>query len=223
MYRILIITKDINRIKDLVSGLSQNGFICATAVDIVDAVRNATDQRIDLVLVEMSMAPTWTESEWKQLQRIESPRPLPIIILLSGEIVNIVDSYPDIADFIVEPWDLSEMEIRIKRALKRTIDLDDKNAIKCGDLVINVAKCEACIDGIPLTLTFKEYELLKFLATNRGRVFSRDALLNEVWGFDYFGGDRTVDVHIRRLRSKIEDSTHTFIDTVRNIGYRFST
>ena len=68
---------------------------------------------------------------------------------------------------------------------------------------------------------FREYALLTFLAGNRGRVFSRDALLDEVWGHDYFGGDRTVDVHIRRLRSKIEDSTHTFIETVRNIGYRF--
>ena len=70
-------------------------------------------------------------------------------------------------------------------------------------------------------LTFKEYELLKFLARTSGRVFTREALLNRVWGYDYYGGDRTVDVHIRRLRSKIEDSSHTFIETVRNIGYRF--
>ncbi len=70
-------------------------------------------------------------------------------------------------------------------------------------------------------LTFKEYELLKFLARDRGRVFTREALLNKVWGYDYFGGDRTVDVHVRRLRSKIELSGQTFIETVRNIGYRF--
>ena len=70
-------------------------------------------------------------------------------------------------------------------------------------------------------LTFREYELLKFLAGNRGRVFTREALLNKVWGYDYYGGDRTVDVHIRRLRSKTEDSNHAFIETVRNIGYRF--
>jgi len=81
--------------------------------------------------------------------------------------------------------------------------------------------CEVTVDGRLVTLTFKEYELLRFLASNRGRVFTRDVLLNEVWGYDYYGGDRTVDVHIRRLRSKIEDSTHIFIETVRNIGYRF--
>jgi two-component system alkaline phosphatase synthesis response regulator PhoP len=95
--------------------------------------------------------------------------------------------------------------------------------IKCGDLVIDIAKYEVSIGGKLLALTFKEYELLKFLAKNRGRVFTRETLLNEVWGYDYYGGDRTVDVHIRRLRSKIEDSTHTFIETVRNIGYKFST
>jgi two-component system alkaline phosphatase synthesis response regulator PhoP len=72
-----------------------------------------------------------------------------------------------------------------------------------------------------LELTFREYELLRFLVEHPGRVFSRDELLNAVWGYDYFGGDRTVDVHVRRLRSKIEDATHTYIETVRNIGYRF--
>ena len=72
-----------------------------------------------------------------------------------------------------------------------------------------------------IELTFKEYELLKFLASHQGRVYTREALLNKVWGYDYYGGDRTVDVHIRRLRSKIEDAKHTFIETVRNIGYRF--
>jgi two-component system alkaline phosphatase synthesis response regulator PhoP len=70
-------------------------------------------------------------------------------------------------------------------------------------------------------LTFKEYELLKLLASNKGRVYTREILLDKIWGYDYYGGDRTVDVHIRRLRSKIEDSNHNFIETVRNIGYRF--
>jgi two-component system alkaline phosphatase synthesis response regulator PhoP len=70
-------------------------------------------------------------------------------------------------------------------------------------------------------LTFKEYELIKLLASHPGRVYTREAILNKVWSMDYYGGDRTVDVHVRRLRSKIEDATHTFIDTVRNIGYRF--
>jgi len=87
--------------------------------------------------------------------------------------------------------------------------------------VLNLTKCEVSLANNVIPLTFKEYELLKLLATNPGKVFNREALLNRVWGYDYYGGDRTVDVHIRRLRSKIEDATHNFIETVRNIGYRF--
>jgi DNA-binding response OmpR family regulator len=97
-----------------------------------------------------------------------------------------------------------------------------EETIQCGDLVIDLANCEVRVGGKVVELTFKEYELLKFLAKDRGRVFTREALLHKVWGYDYFGGDRTVDVHVRRLRSKIEDSGQTFIETVRNIGYRFT-
>ena len=77
------------------------------------------------------------------------------------------------------------------------------------------------MDDKLIPLTYKEYGLLRLLVGSPGRVFERDTILNKVWGYDYFGGDRTVDVHIRRLRSKIEDHRHTFIDTIRNMGYRF--
>ena len=93
--------------------------------------------------------------------------------------------------------------------------------LTAGDLIINTTQAEVFLSGRAIDLTFREYELLRFLASHPGRMYSRDALLNYVWGYDYFGGDRTVDVHIRRLRSKIEDAGHNFIDTVRNMGYRF--
>jgi two-component system alkaline phosphatase synthesis response regulator PhoP len=99
--------------------------------------------------------------------------------------------------------------------------MESEDVIRCGDLVIDSAKCEVSLSGKPIILTFKEYQLLKFLASNKEKVFTREALLNKVWGWDYYGGDRTVDVHIRRLRSKIEDINHSFIETIRNIGYRF--
>ena len=100
--------------------------------------------------------------------------------------------------------------------------MESEDIIRCGDLVIDSVKCEVSLSGKPIILTFKEYQLLKFLASNKGKVFTREALLNKVWGWDYYGGDRTVDVHIRRLRSKIEDINHSFIETIRNIGYRFT-
>jgi DNA-binding response OmpR family regulator len=122
---------------------------------------------------------------------------------------------------VVAPWDAAEVAARVKRILGKAKNVEDKEVIKCGELTIDTAKYEVYVNNRPVELTFKEYELLKFLVIHKGRVFTREALLNEVWGYDYYGGDRTVDVHIRRLRSKIEDSTYTFIETVRNIGYKF--
>ena len=93
--------------------------------------------------------------------------------------------------------------------------------IKRGDLVIDRSKYEVHRAGGLITLTLKEYELLCFLASNSGRVFSRETLLNKVWGYNYYGGARTVDVHITRLRTKIEGGGHCFIETVRGVGYKF--
>ena len=100
-------------------------------------------------------------------------------------------------------------------------NIDGGNLIKHGDLVLDLIKYEVSVAGRLIDLSFKEYELLKILISNKGRVLNRQTLLDKVWGYDYYGGDRTVDVHIRRLRSKIEDADHEFIQTVRNVGYKF--
>jgi DNA-binding response OmpR family regulator len=122
---------------------------------------------------------------------------------------------------VVKPWEATEVITRIKRILRQKESMESEEMLRCGDLVIDLSKYEVSLGGKPIILTFKEYQLLKFLASNRGKVFTREALLNKVWGWDYYGGDRTVDVHIRRLRSKIEDKEHSFIETIRNIGYKF--
>ena len=111
--------------------------------------------------------------------------------------------------------------IRINRVLRKTVKNESSEQIKCDGLTIDLATCEVTVNGKIVELTFKEYEMLKLLASNKGRVYTREALLDKIWGYDYYGGDRTVDVHVRRLRSKIEDASHTYIETVRNIGYRF--
>jgi len=147
--------------------------------------------------------------------------PLPIIALVARETLGGIDNQLDVDDFLTSPYDVKELTLRIKRLLQRTGITDSGELIECGGLIMDPAKCEVTIDGQVVELTFKEYELLKFLASNRGRVYTREALLNKVWGYDYYGGSRTVDVHVRRLRSKIEDSKHKFIETVRNMGYRF--
>jgi DNA-binding response OmpR family regulator len=158
------------------------------------------------------------------MQSIKHENSLPLMALVPEERLNSIDGHLDVADdFLTTPYDGRELVLRIKRLLNhRTENVDSSELIKCNGLMIDIAKCEVTVEGKVIELTFKEYELLKFLASNRGRVYTREALLNKVWGYDYYGGDRTVDVHIRRLRSKIEDLKHTFIETVRNIGYRFT-
>ena len=113
------------------------------------------------------------------------------------------------------------MVTRVKLTLHRNRHEDGDEVIRAGSLVINPSTYEVSLRGKRVNLRFKEYELLRLLATNPGRVYSREALLSSIWGYDYFGGTRTVDVHIRRLRSKIEDAEHPYIETIWNVGYRF--
>jgi DNA-binding response OmpR family regulator len=150
----------------------------------------------------------------------ESP---PLIALLPPDRLETLDPARAPDDFLLAGATAEELCARVRRVLYLRHGVDTRNALKSGDLVMDLANYTVHIAGRPVELTYKEYELLRFLATNRGRVFTRETLLNKVWGYDFYGGARTVDVHIRRLRAKIEDRHAPFIETVRNVGYRFRT
>jgi two-component system alkaline phosphatase synthesis response regulator PhoP len=143
------------------------------------------------------------------------------IALLAPEQVETFDSTLAVDDFLVWPAPSAELVTRLRRALWRRTRVDSNNAVRCGDLVMDLSSYRVFLSGRAIDLAYKEYELLRFLATHPDRVFNRETLLNRVWGYEFYGGARTVDVHIRRLRSKLEDANHSFIDTVRNVGYRF--
>jgi len=128
---------------------------------------------------------------------------------------------PAVDDFVLEPVSIPELAVRIKIRLKKNNSLNEANVVRAGELEVDVDNYKVRIGNTPLDLTYKEFELLRFLVTNKGRVFTREALLNRIWGYDYYGGARTVDVHIRRLRSKLGPH-QSLIETVRNVGYRFS-
>jgi two-component system alkaline phosphatase synthesis response regulator PhoP len=153
-------------------------------------------------------------------ERIPSGGP-PVIATIAWDALRSPDARINADDIIVVPWRAGELEMRIARLLNRKTPSKEAQLISAGDLVIDPERYDVFVANKPVLLTFKEYELLRLLAANPGRVYSREALLEQVWGYQYFGGTRTVDVHVRRLRSKIEDATHTFIDTVWNVGYRF--
>jgi len=224
LYRAFIIAEDGGEIRELTSGLNRMGFACSIADYSSKFSEELIDQACDVLFVDMNSSSTLAQAEsiLEHLRELRMTRNLPAIALISDEGLGRLDSSLEIDDFVLKPWNLAEVATRAKRVIKRINNVQNRDLIKCGALVIDIAKCEVSINGGLLALTFKEYELLKFLAKNRGRVFTREALLNEVWGYDYYGGDRTIDVHIRRLRSKLNDPDNNYIQTVRNIGYRFS-
>ena len=157
----------------------------------------------------------------EDLARSNGNAPGAVIAAISPEILRAPALTIATDDVIVVPWRPGELTVRVRRLIGRAGPRDEPGVIRADDLVIDSNRYDVFLAGKAVFLTFKEYELLKLLAANRGRVYSREALLEQIWGYQYFGGTRTVDVHIRRLRSKIEDATHTFIDTVWNVGYRF--
>ncbi|HYN35441.1 MAG TPA: response regulator transcription factor, partial [Actinomycetota bacterium] len=113
-----------------------------------------------------------------------------------------------------------EIAARLSMIVRRAGRGDEETVLKVGDLTVNPENYQVYVRGAPLDLTYKEFELLKFLAQRPGRVCDRDMLLREVWGYDYYGGTRTVDVHIRRLRAKLGPEHEALIETIRNVGYR---
>ncbi|MBH52552.1 MAG: DNA-binding response regulator [Chloroflexi bacterium] len=143
------------------------------------------------------------------------------IAIIPEKDLYLMERINGISDFVITPVRSNELMLRISLGVRRSTENDNSDVISLGDLVINQSRYEVTISDIRIMLTFKEYELLRLFASSPGTVFTREQLLSKIWGYDYFGGTRTVDVHIRRLRSKIEDANHTFIETVWNVGYRF--
>lgn len=221
MLRLLVIAQENEAQAELYESLARNGVACSVT-SYSNGVRQAVaSQRPDILLFEIDGQLPDPETR-ELIQRLKKERHLLVIALIPGDILDSIDDQLNlIDDFIASPYDAKELILRINRLLNRTRSIESSELIKCDGLVIDLAKCEVSVGGRIVELTFKEYELLKLLASHRGRVYTRETLLNKVWGYDYYGGDRTVDVHVRRLRSKIEDSNHNFIETVRNIGYRF--
>jgi DNA-binding response OmpR family regulator len=148
---------------------------------------------------------------------------MPVIAVISEGAWAAVSADWGAADVILNTAGPGEVDARIRLAIGRSAATHSLPAeeVRSGELVIDEATYSARIRGVALDLTFKEFELLKFLAQNPRRVFTRSQLLQEVWGYDYFGGTRTVDVHVRRLRAKLGPENDALIGTVRNVGYKF--
>jgi DNA-binding response OmpR family regulator len=166
-----------------------------------------------------------SESAWAFARNLrKDDASVGIMVLISGAQLRDLELRDDLYDdFCLTPFHPTEFETRVRHLMwSNTGDPDVRSdLVEYGELVLNLETYQATIAKRPLDLTYMEYELLKFLAQNPGKVFTREILLSRVWGYEYYGGARTVDVHIRRLRAKLGEEYANLIATVRSVGYRF--
>ncbi len=218
MIRTLIIAKDADSKAELRIALARNNLTSSFTAYSNGFRQAVTSEKPEIILMEIGEHLPSTEI-WELIRRLKRERRLPVIALFPRDKLDKINPNPDIDDYLVSPYDANELVLRINRLLSLSAP-ESARPIEGKGLIIDPDTCDVMVESSKVELTFKEYELLKLLASNKGHVFTREALLDKIWGYDYFGGDRTVDVHVRRLRSKIEH-TRTYIETVRNIGYKF--
>ena len=146
---------------------------------------------------------------------------VPVLAALPRDAIGRYDPALNPDELLVCPASDDELSLRLQQAVFRVNGPSGSQALTIGDLSIDLERYEVSVAGRRVTLTYKEFQLLALLASNPGRVYTREALLSQVWGYDYLGGTRTVDVHVRRLRSKVESPGRSFVETIWNVGYRF--
>lgn len=226
MLKILVVDDEIN-IRELVKfNLDKAGYKIIEASDGHSAVSMVRAEKPDLVILDL-MLPGIDGLEVCRLlkgQRETSGIPIIMLTAKSEEIDKIIGLELGADDYMTKPFSARELTARVKAVLRRS----QKDAVPAGELSVgglrlNFSRHEAFLGKEKLELTPKEYELLKLLITNVGKVFTREQLLEKVWGYEYFGDTRTVDVHVRHLRTKLIHDTEEadMIETVRGIGYRF--
>ncbi|WP_432402664.1 response regulator [Wukongibacter sp. M2B1] len=224
MGRKILVVDDEHHILELIQfNLESNDFDVITCDNGEDAVSIANDESIDLIILDL-MLPGINGIEVCRRIRKSTNKNVPIIMLTAKGEENDKIQGLDIGadDYMTKPFSIRELLARIKAVLRRTEDKsnDNENLIQVRNVTIDIEKHEVMKDEKVLELTLKEFELLKMLARNRGKVLSRDVILDKIWGYEYFGDTRTVDVHIRHLRKKIDDNDGAFIETVRGVGYK---
>ena len=221
MYRLLFITDDWTNKKPLKSGLLERGFRVAplTSTDVFQD--QFSPEKVDVVVVDLERCATERAKLCHALKRERPLKELPLVLLVTEDDLGKIDFGWGVEDYLTLPVSAKRLAERLHFLMWKLHRVELKNGFALGDLVIDFERYEVHVKGEPVDLTYKEFELLKFLVMHPGKVFTREVLLDKVWGYDYYGGTRTVDVHVRRLRSKIELGGASYVETVRNVGYKF--
>lgn len=228
----VLVVEDEKNIRELIRfNLEKNGYKVGTADNGLDGLSMAESAEFDLVLLDIMLPGMDGLDVCKKIRNGEKTPNIPIIMLTAKneEIDKVLGLELGADDYIAKPFGIKELIARIKANLRRASMSTEAAQPKVQETIIKIGSLEIDFDGFlvkrdgtTISLTLKEFEILKVLVTNKGRVFSREALLLNVWGYDYMGDARTVDVHIRHLRSKIGDdeAEKPIIETIRGVGYR---
>jgi len=224
--KILVVDDEAN-IRELVRfNLEKEGFTVIEAVDGVTAISTVRAEKPDLVVLDLMLPAIDGLEVCRVLKKDVATSGIPVIMLTAKaeEIDKILGLEMGADDYLTKPFSPRELLARIKAVLRRVNrEPGAEGELTIGNLRINFARYGATLSGERVELTHKEFELLKLFVTNTGKVLTRDYLLEKIWGYEYFGDTRTVDVHVRHLRSKLEKDPYLAeaIETVRGVGYRF--
>ncbi len=232
----ILVVEDEEAFLDAVTiGLNREGFEVEIARDGAEALNRFDEIDPDLVLLDM-MLPRISGLDVCREIRNRSAVPIIMVTAKSAEVDTVVGLEVGADDYVTKPYRMRELVARIRAVLRRSAGIDDNGGqepepdrdlldeeVVVGDVSINAARHEVLVRGEPVSLPLKEFELLNYLMDNAGRVLTRDMLIDRVWGHDYVGDTKTLDVHIKRLRSKIESDpgSPTRIITIRGLGYKF--
>jgi len=219
MSNILMVDDD-PHIRELVSVfLRAEGFSVTSAVDGIDALQQLAHQKADLVILDVMMP---NMDGWELCQTLRASYDMPLLMLTAkGEMAQKVKGFElGTDDYLVKPFEPVELVMRVKALLKR-YRIAASQTVQIGELLMDRKTFEITVDGATLTLPRKEFELLFKLASYPGQTLARDRLIEDIWGYDFEGNERTLDVHINRLRERFPETQHTFkITTIRGLGYR---
>jgi two-component system response regulator RegX3 len=225
MTRILIVEDEESVLDPLELLLSKEGFTIETARDGREALEKFAKTNPDLILLDL-MLPEVSGTEVCRQIRAKSQVPIIMLTAKDTEVDKVVGLELGADDYVVKPYSKAELVARIKAVLRRNnadAFVNQGGSISAGPVVIDVERHQVSINGENIALPLKEFELLEFLVRNSGRVLTRTQLIDRVWGSDYFGDTKTLDVHVKRLRAKIEQdpANPVYIQTIRGLGYKF--
>ncbi|WAW15605.1 response regulator [Peptostreptococcus equinus] len=224
MERILVIDDEQHIIELLRFNLEVEGYEVLSSMDGFEAFMMAKNEKPNLILLDWMLPNVSGIDLLKKIRSDKDLSEIPVIMLTAKNMEEDKIEGLNIGadDYITKPFSVKELMARIKTVLRRYRSNIDDSILKVGDISLNLEKYEVCVGDNKIELTLKEFELLKLLMKNRGKVLTRDYLLDKIWGYEYFGETRTVDVHIRYLRKKLEENglNEKIIETIRGVGYK---